>query len=87
MRLKAADHPAEPEGAGNELGTEASQTLAGVPQVMVLEPETLEKLDCDILAPGGEEHLMPSLSPQLDGMAEEVHMGRMGQVDQDAQAI
>jgi hypothetical protein len=54
---------------------------------MVLEPETLEKLDRDILAPGGEENLMPSLSPQLDGMAEEVHMGRMGQVDQDAQAI
>src|SRR5262249_2392399 len=74
---------AEATGTREELDPEPEETSVCGTQVVVLDAQTLEEIDGEVLASGGDEDRMLPLAPDLDGMTEEVHVSRMGEVDQD----
>jgi hypothetical protein len=52
----------------------------------VLYAEAPQKLHRDVLAPGGDHHLVALPAPLPQGVPEEVHVRRVGYVQKDRQA-
>jgi hypothetical protein len=69
--------------AREQLDAQAEEAAARLAEILVLEPHAAQQVDGEILAPGGDEHRVVALAPDVDGATEEVDIARMREVDKD----
>ena len=67
-----------------QLDAQTGETAARRAEIVVLDTQPLQEIDGEVLAAGGDVDRVIALAPDLDGVAEEVDVAGMCEVDQDA---
>jgi hypothetical protein len=76
-----SNRPAKPEITIDKF-TEQAAKPAFAGQGVVFEPERIEQVGRDFLAPARDQDIMAAPDALCDGLTEEMDMGRMADIDQ-----